>query len=91
MKNLVLKLIRVYQRTKFFHLPIFQALFMSDKVCRFRPTCSEYTYQAIEKYDILKGSWLGLKRVLRCHPLSKGGYDPVPWVIFGIFCFTNQF
>lgn len=77
MKKIILKFIRFYQRTNFFHLPIFQALFMSDKVCRFRPTCSEYTYQAIEKYGILKGSWLGLGRVLRCHPWSKGGRDPL--------------
>jgi putative membrane protein insertion efficiency factor len=77
MKNAVLRLIRYYQKSKFFHLPIFQALFMTDRVCRFQPSCSEYTYQAIKKYDILKGSWLGLKRVLRCHPWSKGGYDPL--------------
>lgn len=77
MKNLVLQLIRFYQKAKFFHLPIFQVLFMSDKVCRFQPTCSEYTYQAVEKYGILKGSWLGLKRILRCHPFSAGGDDPL--------------
>lgn len=46
--------------------------------CRFRPTCSEYSYQAIERYGILKGMWLGCKRILRCNPLTKGGYDPIP-------------
>ena len=46
--------------------------------CKFYPTCSEYTKQAIEKYGCLKGSFLGLKRILRCNPFSKGGYDPVP-------------
>jgi hypothetical protein len=45
--------------------------------CRFEPTCSEYTRQAVEKYGAFKGSWLGFKRILRCQPFSKGGYDPV--------------
>lgn len=46
--------------------------------CRFWPTCSHYAYQAIFKYGIGKGGWLGFKRLLRCTPLSEGGYDPVP-------------
>jgi putative membrane protein insertion efficiency factor len=45
--------------------------------CRFTPSCSLYTLQAIEKYGLLKGSVLGARRVLRCHPFSKGGFDPV--------------
>lgn len=45
--------------------------------CRFTPTCSEYAIEAISKYGVLKGSLLGMKRVLRCHPFSAGGYDPV--------------
>ncbi len=45
--------------------------------CRFEPTCSEYTRQAVEKHGAMKGSWIGLKRILRCQPFSKGGFDPV--------------
>ncbi len=46
--------------------------------CRFYPTCSEYTCQAIERYGIAKGSWLGIKRISRCHPWQPGVVDPVP-------------
>lgn len=46
--------------------------------CRFAPSCSEYARQAVEKHGVLRGLWLGLGRLLRCHPFSHGGYDPVP-------------
>lgn len=46
--------------------------------CRFTPTCSEYTKQAIEKYGFIRGTWLGLKRISRCRPCGGCGYDPVP-------------
>lgn len=46
--------------------------------CRFTPTCSEYAYEAVARHGVLRGGWLATKRVLRCHPLAKGGHDPVP-------------
>jgi uncharacterized protein len=76
-KKLVLKLISFYQNTRFFHGTIARQLFLTDQICRFRPTCSQYTYQAVEKYGTGKGLFLGLKRIVRCHPWSKGGFDPV--------------
>ncbi|MDP3058996.1 MAG: membrane protein insertion efficiency factor YidD [bacterium] len=45
--------------------------------CRYRPTCSEYAYEAIEKYGVASGGYMALRRILRCHPWSKGGYDPL--------------
>lgn len=69
MKAIALFAIRVYQRTFSRMLP---------PSCRFEPSCSRYTYQAIEKYGLIKGGRLGLQRIGRCHPISPGGYDPVP-------------
>ncbi len=46
--------------------------------CRYIPTCSHYSHQAVEKYGAVKGGWMGLKRLARCHPFSGRGYDPVP-------------
>ena len=70
MKKLLLSLIRFYQRAI---SPCFPAR------CRFHPTCSAYACEAIQKHGAAKGSWLALKRFLRCHPFSKRDrYDPVP-------------
>ena len=67
-KNLILNLIKIYQMISK-HTPA---------RCRFYPTCSEYTRVAIERFGVLKGGWLGIKRICKCHPLNQGGYDPVP-------------
>jgi hypothetical protein len=68
-KKVALLLIKLYQST------ISQALPSS---CRFTPTCSQYTFEAIEKYGFFKGVFLGTKRIARCNPFNPGGYDPVP-------------
>ena len=75
-KKAALKLIRLYQKTLSPDHGLFSALY-SERFCRFEPTCSEYSYQAIEKYDLIRGGFLSLWRILRCNPWSRGGYDPV--------------
>jgi len=74
---LVLKSIRFYQRYLNLTNPVMKSLLLTDSACRFHPTCSEYTYQAVKKHGIISGLWLGLGRIFRCHPFSLGGYDPV--------------
>ena len=69
MRSITLALIRFYKR------------FISPGLgssCRYHPTCSQYTYDAVEKYGVAKGGWMGVKRIARCHPWHPGGYDPVP-------------
>lgn len=71
-----LKIIRIYQKYLSFDSGLGRLVFI-NKTCRFEPTCSEYAYQAISKYGILSGCFLGLRRILRCHPWNNGGYDPL--------------
>lgn len=69
MKSLALRLIRFYQ------LRISPS---RPPSCRYYPSCSQYTYEAVERFGFFKGVWLGMKRLSRCQPLRPGGYDPVP-------------
>ena len=71
MKKILIKMINWYQRN------ISQWLESKNIKCKYYPTCSEYTKQAIEKYGAFKGFLLGGVRILKCNPFSKGGYDPL--------------
>ena len=71
MKKILIFLIEKYQK----HISFF--LKPEGRKCKFYPTCSEYTKQAIIRYGAWKGTFLGIKRIVRCNPFSKGGYDPV--------------
>jgi putative membrane protein insertion efficiency factor len=77
MKEIILRLIRFYQRTEIFRGALAKQLFLNESACRFTPTCSDYTYQAVNKYGSVKGLVFGFKRIIRCHSWSKGGFDPI--------------
>ena len=68
MKRVLLALVRFYRR----------AISPFRPPCCYTPTCSQYALEAIEKYGALKGGWMAFRRILRCNPFHKGGYDPVP-------------
>ena len=70
MKKFALMLIRFYQK-------FLSPENLGIEVCRFEPSCSRYTYQAVQKYGVIKGSLMGFWRILRCKPFNKGGHDPV--------------
>jgi len=76
MKYILLGLIKFYQYAISPHLP---------KSCRYYPTCSAYAYEAICKHGVLRGSFMAVKRILRCHPFHAGGYDPVPDVVDSMY------
>ena len=69
MKKIILSLIGLYQRYFRFYLPL---------CCRYIPSCSEYTHHAVERFGVIKGGYLGVKRICRCHFFHPGGVDPVP-------------
>jgi len=72
-KNLVKKII-------IFIITLYQKYIspLKPSTCRFYPTCSEYAIQALSKYGLLRGAWLSVKRIFRCHPFDPGGFDPLP-------------
>ena len=72
MKKISILLIKIYKKL---FSPVLSEMGIH---CKYYPTCSEYTMQAIEKYGFFKGCFLGIKRILKCHPFHPGGYDPVP-------------
>ncbi|NMC08930.1 membrane protein insertion efficiency factor YidD [Candidatus Microgenomates bacterium] len=79
MKYILLFLIKIYQKTFSYDHGFLGKIFPNTRFCKFTPTCSQYGYEAIEKYGSIKGTWLFIKRFVRCNPWTEPGkYDPVP-------------
>lgn len=79
LKEIELSLIHIYQKTLSLDHGYFGKLFPNTRICRYTPTCSEYGYKVVEKFGILKGNYLLVKRILRCNPWTKTDrYDPIP-------------
>jgi len=70
MKQLMIQLIKIYRK--------YISPLKGRPTCIYTPTCSQYAIEALEKYGVVKGTYLAVRRILRCHPFHKGGYDPVP-------------
>lgn len=69
-KRILIKLVKLYRR--------YISPLKRTPTCRFTPTCSEYALEALERHGALKGSYMAMRRILKCHPFHKGGFDPVP-------------
>jgi hypothetical protein len=75
-KKIVIAIIKLYQHTLSFDHGFLKGYYPHG-FCRFRPTCSDYAIDAIDKYGVFRGTFMAIKRILRCNPWNKGGYDPV--------------